>query len=67
MNPEVSESGGREANQSSQNNPGQEITPELVMKVADLVYAALQRDLALERERSRQPGRRRERGTGRLL
>ncbi len=43
-----------------------EITPELVMKITDQVYAALLRDLAIERERSRRIGEVRLRGTGRL-
>ena len=41
---------------ASPNQRGQPlvITPELVKKIADQVYAMLQRDLAIERERSRQ-------------
>lgn len=43
-----------------------EITPELVMKIADQVYAALLRDLVIERERSRRITEVRIRGTGRI-
>lgn len=39
-----------------QRTQGLAVTPELVRKIADQVYALLQRDLAIERERFRQAG-----------
>jgi hypothetical protein len=46
---------------NSQPNP---ITPELVRKVADEVYAMLQRDLKIEYERRRLPAKRTLRSQG---
>lgn len=48
------------SNASTSSSPpqGQRLTPELVQAVADRVYAMLQRELALERERAPRRGRR---------
>lgn len=68
MFPRYSPLGSKEASSLGQRSQGLEVTPELVRKIADLVYAALQRDLAIERERSarsvQQGGRALGRGTG---
>lgn len=42
------------------------LTPDLVRQIADRVYSALLRDLAIERERSRRTGLNRAQGIGRL-
>lgn len=43
-----------------------EMTPEMVKKIADMVYSELQRNLVLEHERSRWADRSRVPGIGRL-
>jgi hypothetical protein len=43
------------ASKTGQPGQGLSITTDLVKQIADRVYAALQRDLMIERERSRRP------------
>jgi hypothetical protein len=57
---------GNDANGASEAAGGAAtaVTPELVRKVADKVYAMLLLDLRLERERHRRPSRRSDAGRG---
>jgi hypothetical protein len=67
MFPHYSPPGSQKAAPAGPSKGGLEITPELVRKIADLVYTVLKRDLAIERERSGASGAPWGRKTGREL